>query len=484
MLQTSEQTKMSAYEGLYDELIPKEHFLRRFKELVDFGFIFEELQDKYCFDNGRNAVNPIQMFQYLLLKVIYNLSDRDLVERSRYDLSFKYFLGLRPEDGVINASSLTKFRKLRLKDENLLDLLIQKSVEIALEKGVLKSRSLLVDSTHTHSRYRQKSAETYLQEQANALQKAVLKVDPEMKTIFPPRAEAGLTATMDACGKILTLVEQEAHLMVYPAIVEKVHFLREIYEDNAEHLKLSADEDARTGHKSEKSAFFGYKTHLAMSDDRIITAATITSGEKNDGKELKTLVEKSRAVGMMVETVIGDAAYSGKENLEYAQNDFELVAKLTPGISRGNRKKEEAFDYNKDAGMVVCPAGHQAIRKARQGKKGIGKNQTMTYYFDIEKCQHCPLKQGCYREHAKSKTYSISMKQPCHQAQMAFQETPGFKEKARKRYKIEAKNSELKNRHGYGIATTSGLVGMALQGATTIFVVNIKRILKLLAGSC
>lgn len=156
------------------------------------------------------------------------------------------FLGLRPEEGLINASSLTKFRKLRVKDENLLDQLIQKSVEIALEKGVLKSRSLLVDSTHTHSRYRQKNAETYLQEQANALQKAVLKVAPKMKALFPPRAEGGLTATMDACGKVLTLVEQEEHLMVYPAIVEKVHFLREIYEDNAEHLKLSTNEDART----------------------------------------------------------------------------------------------------------------------------------------------------------------------------------------------------------------------------------------------
>lgn len=81
-------------------MIPKEHFLQRFKELVYFGFIFEELQDKYCFDHGRNAVNPIQMFQYLRLKGIYNLSDRDLVERSRYDLSFKYFFRTSPGGGA------------------------------------------------------------------------------------------------------------------------------------------------------------------------------------------------------------------------------------------------------------------------------------------------------------------------------------------------------------------------------------------------
>ena len=73
------------------------------------------------------------MFKYLLLKVIYNVSDVDVVERARYDMSFKYFLRLTPEEtNLINPSSLTKFRRLRLKDIELLDLLIKKTVSIAI----------------------------------------------------------------------------------------------------------------------------------------------------------------------------------------------------------------------------------------------------------------------------------------------------------------------------------------------------------------
>jgi hypothetical protein len=34
-------------------------------------------------------------------------------------MSFKYFLDMAPEDDVIESSSLTKFRKLRLKKMNL-----------------------------------------------------------------------------------------------------------------------------------------------------------------------------------------------------------------------------------------------------------------------------------------------------------------------------------------------------------------------------
>ena len=41
------------------------------------------------------------MFKYLLLKTIYDISDVDVVERSRYDMSFKYFLGMAPEEDVL-----------------------------------------------------------------------------------------------------------------------------------------------------------------------------------------------------------------------------------------------------------------------------------------------------------------------------------------------------------------------------------------------
>ena len=67
-----------------------------------------------------------------------------------------------------------------------------------------------------------------------------------------------------------------------------------------------------------------------------------------------------------------------------------------------------------------------------------------------------------------------------HEEQAAFQETEQFKELARNRYKIEAKNSELKNPHGYDTARSTGLFGMGIQAATTIFAVNLKRIIKLM----
>ena len=68
-----------------------------------------------------------------------------------------------------------------------------------------------------------------------------------------------------------------------------------------------------------------------------------------------------------------------------------------------------------------------------------------------------------------------------HKEQIEFQETEYFKEKAKHRYKIEAKNSELKNVHGYDRAIAYGITCMQLQSAFAIFAVNLKRIIKLCA---
>jgi transposase len=481
MLAQQQKLQVSSYSGLYDLVVPKDNLLRKINDLIDFTFIHEELVDKYCLNNGRTAESPIRMFKYLLLKTIYTVSDVDVVERSGYDMSFKYFLDLSPEEEVINSSSLTKFRKLRLKDTDLLNLLIGKTVSIAIEKGIIRSRSIIVDATHSLSRSNPYSALEVLRERSKLLRKAVYAVDEDLKEGMPEKNESGELEKELAYSKELAKhIGSDQTLSLIPAVKEKLNLLNETIEDTEENYTLSKDRDARTGHKSADSSFFGYKTHLAMTEERIITAAVVTSAEKGDGPELPKLLEISQANGIEVDTIIGDSAYSGKENIELtAEQGIKVVAKMNTSISQGFRKDQDRFDYNKDADMFVCPAGHLAIRKARQGKKNIGQNQADTYYFDVEKCKTCPLRDGCYKPGAKTKTYSVTIKSDTHRQQIAFQETAHYKEKIKHRYKIEAKNSELKNVHGYRRATSYGIENMQMQGAMAIFTVNLKRIIKL-----
>jgi transposase len=483
MLSTTVQLQFSEYEGLYERLISKSHILRQINDLVDFGFVFDELRDKYCPDNGRNAEDPIRMFKYLLLKCMYRMSDNDLVERSMYDMSFKYFLNYRPEDDVISPSLLTKFRKLRLVDEEIMDKLIGKSVEIAIKHGIIKSKTLIVDSTHSASRFYNRRPHEVLQEQAKKLRKEVYQIDETMREKFPAKIQGdNIEEHIEYCEKLLSVIESDESMMLYEKVKLTSNFLREIVADNLEHIYTSVDKDAKVGHKSADTSFFGYKTHIAMTEERIVTAAIVTSGEKHDGKQLAGLVEKSRSAGMEIEAVVGDGAYSEKDNIEYAKDNFELVSKLSSAVVNGFRSKEEEFEFNKDAGMFVCKAGHMAVSKTKRHNKESKRkgNPRLVYYFDIEKCKRCSMREGCYKDGNKTKSYSVSLTSDIQKEHKEFQETARFKELSSHRYKIEAKNGELKNRLGYAKAYSTGIQGMQIQGATTLFAANLKRIIRLM----
>lgn len=487
MLDKTQNLKMSfsPYLGLFDILIEKDNFWRLINESIDFSFIYDEVKSKYSDSMGRPAENPEVMLKYILLKNYYKLSDRDLILRTKTDMLFKYFLGYDPEElEFINYSSLSKFRKLRLVDSNILEAMIRLTVEKAVEAGIVgKHINIIVDSTHTNSMFKHRSPREELIERSKELRKAVYSVNEELKDKMPKKRENTrlLEDQIAYCNELVALVESDKVLEQISGVSERLNYLKECMEDTKEELEYARDQDAKIGHKSADSSFFGYKNHLAITPERLVVGAIITSGEKHDGKQLEALINQVEESGLKVDTVIGDGAYSEKNNLEMAkEKDIKLVSKLSKLVTHGSRKEE--FEYNKDAGMYVCPEGHMAMLKRKTGSKldKSGKDTRVeSYFFDVEKCKYCKRKEGCYKEGAATKTYSVKIKQAVHVDQQEYMETDEFKELYKERYKIEAKNAELKNNYGYGKATSCGILGMNVQSAATIFLSNMKRIIKL-----
>ena len=487
MLKAQKQLELniSPYIELYNILISEDNFWRQLNDMIDFSFVYEILKNKYSSTMGRNAEDVTRMFKYLLLKSYFKLSDRGLIERTKTDMLFKYFLGYSPEETkLINPSLLTVFRRERLvdEDENLMDKLIEKTVQLALEKGLIEVQNkIIVDSTHTNAMFSHISPREELIRQAKNLRKSVYKIDESIHGKMPKKREASglLEDQIEYSKELLNVLKEDGRFEKLPNIKEQMEYLKETLEDTEIELEYSKDQDAKIGHKTADTSFFGYKTHIAMTPERIVTAATVTSGEKHDGKELTNLIEKSKSNGIKVEAIIGDGAYSEKENLDYCnENNIKNVSKLSKTVTHGNGKNKDDFEYNKDAGMYVCKAGHMAIKKIRTGSKKKNE-QVESYFFDVEKCKHCPLKKGCYKKGAKTKTFNVKIKDDIHIAQMDYMETEEFKKLYSERYKIEAKNSELKNNYGYGKANACGKLGITIQGATTLFLANMKRIIKL-----
>ncbi len=481
----SEQLKLSEYRRLYDIIISKDNLLRKIKENIDFSFVNPMLEESYCKYYGRPAKEPEMMFKLLFLKSLYDLSDERLIQNANHDMSYKFFLGLDPEDQVVDSSLLTRFRKSRIRNEDILNEMLRETVKQAIAKGLIKGNTIIVDATHTKSKSKHETPTQMLRKMSKELRKIIYKNKFEISNDFPekPSETDTLENEIEYSKKLIAMVENSLKDSCDKEIEKRLSELKKIIEnDKIEQLQSVVDEDAKQGYKSETNIFFGYKSHIAMSEERIITAIDVTSGEAPDGKYLETLIKDTEENGLKVNEVLADSAYSGKDNLEFMNSkEITAVTKLNPIISNTITQKNDGFEYIKDADMMRCPAG--ALSKGKHkltNKSKKNRNESIVYTFDVKKCKVCPVRDGCYKPGGKRKTYQVSIKSNVHIMQQAFQKSEYFKERAKQRYMIEAKNAELKQYHGLDRCKYQGLFAMRKQAYFTAFVVNVKRILKLM----
>jgi len=99
----SEHSKQLSFydEPVYAATVPKDHFLRRLNETIDFSFVNELCKDSYCPDNGRPSWEPQMLFRALFLQFLYNLNDYTVEAEINDRMSFKYFMGLAVNEKVL-----------------------------------------------------------------------------------------------------------------------------------------------------------------------------------------------------------------------------------------------------------------------------------------------------------------------------------------------------------------------------------------------
>lgn len=110
-------------------------------------------------------------------------------------------------------------------------------------------------------------------------------------------------------------------------------------------------------------------------------------------------------------------------------------------------------------------------------------NTYLKYVFSKVKCRKCPLCESCRvgKSKAKEQSYSITQPSQKNRERLEFESSEFFLERMKIRHQIEEKNGEMKVVHGLSRADSVGLKAMQLQMYFTAFVVNVKRIVKVIA---
>ncbi len=488
MLRESEK-QCSFYSVLY-ERIPENHLLKRVDKAIDFSFVNRLLEGSYCKNFGRPAKEPEMMMKLLFLQYLYNLSDVKVIEEATCNLAFLWFLGLNPEDKLPDASLLAKFRTQRMKSTTLDDVL-DGIVQQCVEKELIQGKSVTVDTTHIEANSTKKVPERIMKHLAKRILRALeqdngtlpRKVNtaiPNYKQIEDPlQAKLTMKAYLE---ELIASAQPHARKQTKKAIAEAEEILADEKFLQQTGVRSLSDKDARVGHKSKNDQFFGYKTEYTMTtEERIITAIDVHSGEYVDGKEFEELLDRTVGSGVEIKELYGDKAYFRKDILELLEQ--RKIEGYIPASASVYKIDEALYSYNKDSDQWFCFMGNHTV----SCKKGKRKNDTgkeyeiLRYLFNRQQCENCPHRDECISGKAKAKTLRVSASAPLFYEASQRQKTEEFKEKYKKRSTQEGKNAELKRFHGLARARGWGLRSITFQAKITAISVNLKRIAAILA---
>jgi len=131
-----------------EQWIPQDHPLRRIREMVDRALEglcsdFEALYSRI----GRPSIPPERLLRGLLLQALYGVrSEEQLMQQIKFNLLFRWFVGLDLNAGVWDASVFSKNRD-RLMQTGISQGLLQAVVEQARAQNLLSEEHFTVDGT-------------------------------------------------------------------------------------------------------------------------------------------------------------------------------------------------------------------------------------------------------------------------------------------------------------------------------------------------
>jgi len=245
---------------LYEQVIPKDHFLMQLKRIVPWQRFSQELVQYYQgrAKHGRPPYDPGVVLKMLLLSFLYNISERQVEDLCNLYLPAKCFLGLGVDERPPDHTTLSAFKKRILENGKLaaFENLLRAVISLALEQGIEFGPIQVIDSTHSVADVNVRKDERR-QDKGN-----------------PPR-------------------------------------------DGSARWGVKRSYKVGKGKKrtEKKVYFYGYKAHASLNaHNGLITSLVHTAGNAHDGHRLPRLLDKDLAQGLPVQIVTADRGYDDSDN--------------------------------------------------------------------------------------------------------------------------------------------------------------------------
>lgn len=430
---------------MIDELVPKDHLLRKIKKHIDFTFINEMCREYYCEDNGRPAIEPVIVFKMLFIGYLFGIrSETRLVEEVKVNIAYRWFLDYNLTDKIPDASVIWQNRRRRFKGTDIPQRIFDEIVWQAIDKGLVDGKVLYTDSTHLKA-----NANKNKHQKAYVAQSTKSYVDDLDKAIEKDRQDHG-----------------------------KKPLGKRDDDDNdppTRQIKQSTT-DPQSGymHRDGKPKGFFYLDHRTVdSKSNIITDVYVTPGNVNDvGPYIERLKTQISKFGFETEFVGLDAGY----NTNYICRDISNMGiNAAMGYRRGCQPKGKygkyKFRYITDWDVYICP---ERCYLTYRTTTRVGYRE---YAANKQRCSRCPRREECLTNKQAFKILRRHVWEDYRDEMYRFTKTDLGKDiYARRKETIERSFADAKELHGLRYCRMRGLTGATEQCLLTAAVQNMKKI--------
>jgi hypothetical protein len=459
-------------------------------------------------DNGRPNKSVRLVVSVLVLKEMFDLTDRETLEQLEWNAVWQYALDVVPDEAHSCQKTLHNFRVHVLGNDEGARLFEDVTGKI-IKAAALRTARQRLDSTHIVSNIRLLTRIGLFVATITAFLSALRKVHPRLYNQVPesirgrymdregyfgdvksseaPRRQA--EAALDTYALVSQWQEHKAvsGMAEYGLVVR-------LYKDqcvppdiatptkveleempSSSSLQSPSDPDVTYGHKGK-----GYEAQIAETcaeenPFEVITAVIVNSANESDQQAaIPMIVEVAKTCGKVPEKMHSDAGYGSGENIIAAREmGTELLAPIGAKASESQSSLAQ-FEFDGSGQQVVrCPAGHSPAGHgiSRNGLRVIAS-------FPLATCAQCPLADSCpTRPRRNDRVLEWSAADLARSLRRQEQQTPYFKEQHKIRSGIEATNSELKRCHGLRKLRVRGKARVGLSVRLKTLALNVKRYL-------
>ena len=445
-----------------DDMVPQNHMLRLIDKAIDWNFIYDLVEEKYCPDNGRPSMDPVMLIKIPFIQYLYGIkSMRQTMKEIEVNVAYRWFLGLDMMDPVPHFSTFGKNYTRRFKDTDLFEQIFSRILEECMKYKLVDTDQIFVDSTHVKACANSKKMRKRVAHEQALWYEDELKKEIEQDRLAygkkplkdknnhqPPASGGNGSENSEASGEI-------------PAGVK---------------TQKSSITDPESGwfRKGEHKHVFAYAVETACDQHGWILGYSVHPGNEHDSRTFKALYEKVKSFDPSM--IIADAGYRTPAIARRLLLDGSdpLFPYKRPMTKEGYFRKHE-YVYDEYYDCYLCPE-NQVLSYSTTNRDGYREYKSRGYI-----CCNCPQKSKCTesKDHVKLVTRHV-WERYIEKAE-DIRHTLGNKEIYQKRKEtIERIFGTAKEHHGFRYTQYIGKARMEMKAGLTFACMNLKKLAKIL----